>query len=234
MYRVIVSLGLVLLALSAVNGQNRISMPIGDFIELHVTGRIDAELIPSQSDELTITSRNGQPQEVKVEEKDGRLIIRTRPRIDKEDEFSVKIPYNKLEYIEASAGAVINSARDLMAKDIEMRANTGGKIELSLEAENITAKITQVSDIILYGTTKTQNVTVNTGGNYLAYELACEDTYVKVVAGSQAKVTASRKIEATANSKGFISYVGDPVSTYVKTSLGGEIQALKKPLEEVN
>lgn len=232
MRKTILSLALLLFGLSMLHSQNRITVPIDDFIELHVSGRIDAELIPSESDEVVITSRNGQPQEVNVEQKNGKLIIRTRPRIDKQDEIGVKIPYNKLEYIEASAGAVINSARDLEAKDIELLANTGGKIELSLKAENIEAKITQVSDIILYGTTKTQDITVNTGGNYLAYDLESEDSYVKATGGSQAKVTASRKIEATANTKGYIGYVGDPVSTYVKTSLGGEIHAFKNREED--
>lgn len=229
----ILSIAFLVLTLSA-NAQNRITIGLDDFTSVSVSGRIDVELIPSDSKEVSITSKIGQPEEVHVEVKEGELKIRIRPKFDKNDVISVKLPYTKLTKISALAGAVINSARDLEVDDLELNAASGGKIELSVKTKSITAKVTQVSDIILYGKTETQNVIVNTGGNYLAYDMECEDTYIKVTAGSQGKVTASRIIEATANSKGFIGYVGDPVSTYVKTSLGGEIASFKtKPKEDL-
>jgi hypothetical protein len=176
---------------------------------------------------MNITSLNGQPEDVSLEFKNGELRIWIRPSISKDDNIAIKLPYSKLNKIQASAGAVINSARDLEANDLDLHAKSGGKIELSVEVGSINAKVTQISDIILYGLAVSQNVSVGTGGNYLAYDLDCQDTYIKVSSGSQGKVTASRKIEATANSKAFIGYIGDPVSTYTKTSLGGEISAFK-------
>ncbi len=218
---------LVLGAFSSVNGQNRITINLDDFNSLSVSGGIDLELIPSDSREMSITALNGKPEEVGVDMKDGELTIRIRPRIEKEDITKVKLPYSKLNKISVSAGAVVNSARDLQADDLQLTANSGGKIELGVNAKNIDAKVIQVSDIILYGKAVSQNVNANTGGNYLAYDLECQDTYIKVSSGSQGKVTASRIIEATAFSKGFIGYIGDPVSTYTKTSMGGEIAAFK-------
>jgi hypothetical protein len=211
----------------SINAQNRITIDLDDFNSLSVSGRIDVELIPSDSKEMSITSKNGQPDEVNVENKEGELKIKIRPKFNKNDIISVKLPYRSLIRIESLAGAVINSARDIEVEDLELNVATGGKIELSVKAKNITARITQVSDIILYGITETQNITLNTGGNYLAYDLECKDTYIKVSAGSQGKVTASRIIEARANSKGFIGYIGDPESTYTKTSLGGAIASYK-------
>lgn len=216
------------------SAQNRITVDLEEFTSLSVSGRIDVELIPSDSKEMSITSRAGQPEEVNVEVKQGELSIRIRPKFNKDEVISIQLPYKSLSKIESMAGAVINSARNLESETLELSAATGGKIELSLNVKSIEAKIAQVSDIILYGKAETQNVIVNTGGNYLAYDLECKDSYVKVSAGSQAKVKASRKIEATAGSKGFIGYIGDPVSTYTKTSLGGEIASYKNKPDEVD
>lgn len=207
--------------------QNSITIDLEDFNSIRVSGRIDVELIPSNSTEMRITSKNNPPEEVKVEIKNGELNIKVSPKFYKGDIFSIKLPYKNIVRIDSYAGAVINSARNLEAEDLDLKVASGGKIELSLVVKNITAKITQVSDIILYGIADSQNVTVNTGGNYLAYELACDTTYIKVSFGSQGKVTASRKIEAIANTKGYIGYIGDPAIVDIKTSLGGEIVSFK-------
>lgn len=214
-----------------VTAQNRITITLDDFSSLSVSGGIDLELIPSESREMSITSRNGQPEEVGVEIKNDELKIKIRPRIDKDDIIKIKLPYKNLSRIEASAGAVINSARDITADKLELEATSGGKLELSLQVNSIDAKVIQVSDIVLYGKAVSQNVLANTGGNYLAYDLECQDSYIKASSGSQAKVTASRIIEATAGSKGYIGYIGEPISTYTKTSLGGEIASFRKKPE---
>lgn len=208
--------------------QDQLSVNLEDYNSLWVSGRIDLELIPSDSKEMTVISKNGNAEEVNIEFKDKELKISVRPKINRNDDISIRLPYRKIERIEAAAGAVINSARDLEADDIFLHVLSGGKIELSLRVKNIDAKITQVSDIILYGSAESQNVTVNAGGNYLAYDLQCQDTFIKVSSGSQGKVTASRKLDATANINGFIGYIGDPAITNVKTSLGGEITSFTK------
>jgi hypothetical protein len=177
-------------------GQNRISVNIEEFSSLSVSGRIDLELIPSESKEISITSLNGNPDDVNIEFKNGNLKIWIRPAITKDDEINIKLPYKKLSQIEAAAGALINSARDLESEILDLKASSGGKIELSIQSNELTAKVTQVSDIVLYGNVVSQKVTVNTGGNYLAYDLKAQDTYIKVSSGSQGKVTASRIIEA--------------------------------------
>jgi len=88
----------------------------------------------------------------------------------------------------------------------------------SLEAE---AK--QGGSIVFKGTVEKQNDSVSTAGAYSAYELLSQDAYVVANSGGKAKVSVSRIIDANASSKAFIGYQGKPVSTYIKTNLGGEI-----------
>lgn len=208
-------------------GQNRITVTLGEFTSLSVSGRADVELVPSETHEMSITARNGKPEDVKFEIKNGELKIKTRPDLKKENEIAIKLPYTTLTRIESTIGAVINSKQEFKGTDIELRVLTGGKIELSVDVETIEAKITHASDIILYGKTTSQNVVANTGGNYLAYELECEDSYVKASSGAQIKVTAKRIIDATSNSKAFVGYIGEPGSTYIKTTLSGEVASFK-------
>ncbi|MFC2129439.1 GIN domain-containing protein, partial [Bacteroidota bacterium] len=130
------------------NGQNRITVTLEEFTVLSVSGRADVEIVPSGSHDMSITSRNGQPEDVEYEIKNGKLKIKTKVDLKKGNEISIKVPYNQLTSIEAAGGAVINSRNDLKSDDLNLRALTGGKIEISIEAGMVDAKTTQGSDII--------------------------------------------------------------------------------------
>ncbi len=228
-------LSLILFAfVTVLEGQNRITVTLGEFTSLSVSGRTNIMLVPSETHEMSITTRNGKPEDVKFEIKNGELRVKTKPDLKKENEIGIKIPYTTLTRIESATGAVINSKEVLKGVDLELKVLTGGKIELSIDVKTIDAKTIQASDIILYGKTISQNVVANTGGNYLAYDLECEDSYVKASSGAQIKVTAKKIIDATSNSKAFVGYIGEPASTFIKTSLSGEIASFKTHQDAIN
>ncbi len=204
-------------------GQNRITRELEPFGKIAVTGKIKVELVHSETNQMSITVRDGSPDKVIAEVVKEELRIRLKPELGSDAEISVRIPYNHLYGLEASAGATISSRDVLKEKDLTFNILSVGKIELNVEAENIDASVSQGGDLILYGTTNTLNVNASTGGNFLGYDLESKDTYVKAGSGAQAKVIARRIIDATANTKGYVGYKGEPVSTYVKTSFGGEI-----------
>jgi hypothetical protein len=64
---------------------------------------------------------------------------------------------------------------------------------------------------------------VETGGNFLAYELQTENAWVKASTASQVKVYARRLLNANASGKSFIAYRGEPAVKEFTSSLGGEI-----------
>ncbi len=203
--------------------QQRITVGLDDFNKLNVWGRMDVELIPSQGNEMEIVSPDGDPEEVSIEFGEGELKLNLKPGFGDKATYKIRLPYTRLSSIESAGGAVINSAKPLESKELELDANTGGKIELTVQVQHIHARTAQGSDIILYGSTQTQRITANTGGNYLAYDLECKDSYVKAGSGSQVKVVAHNTIDATSNTKAFVGYIGDPSTRVTKTMLGGTI-----------
>ena len=219
---------IILAIMSGLNGQNRITVTLQDFTKLAVSGGVHVEIISSNSHEMSIVARDGQPEEVEYEIKKGELKIRAKTDLKQKNEILIKLPYKELTSIEAITGAVINSREDLKGKELYLKALAGGKIELSVDAGKVTAKVSQASDIILYGKTFSQEVYASTGGNYLAYDMACKESDVKAVSGAQIKVKASNKIDATVNSKGFVAYIGEPESTHIESSFGGIIESHKK------
>lgn len=227
-FRLLIIISIFYIAFSGqLIAQNRITVTLEEFTEILVSGRADVELVPSTSHTMSITDRNGQPGQVKYVIRNGKLKISTKPDLKKKNQIYIKLPYSKLIRIEAANGAVINSRENLKSEDLNLKVLTGGKIELSVQTKSLYARLAQGSDIILYGKTISQDVLANTGGNYLAYDLECDDAIVKSTSGAQAKVRAKKKIEVSVASKGFVGYIGDPETTITKSSMGGEIANYK-------
>ena len=115
-------------------------------------------------------------------------------------------------------------------ESVEVLSKAGGKMELKLKLTSLEAVVKQGGILVFSGEVEKQTIEVLTGGTYSGYELEARDSYVKAVSGGKAKVVANRIIDATANSKAFIGYTGDPVSSFIKTNLGGEIAHHKEPI----
>jgi len=131
--------------------------------------------------------------------------------------------YTTLSGLEIARGAVVQSADTLSTDNFSLHVENGGKAELYMVVDSLNARVTQGADIILRGTVRSQLIIANTGGNYLAYELEADNSWVKAATGAQVKISSSKFLEANATSKAYVGYLGNPEQKDLKTSLAGEI-----------
>lgn len=207
--------------------QSNMSSELSGFSTLQVSGNINLEIQTANSGHLDFELES-QLDQVDVELLDNVLKIKGKTELGNEPALNLTLYFNEnLTDIVSSKGARIISRDTIHGASLALKATTGGKMELVVVLESLDVTISQGSDIVLYGQTNSQNVKVSAWGNYLAYELEAEDAYIKASSKSQAKVVARRIINATSNGKSFVGYIGEPESTYVKTSLGGEVASFK-------
>jgi hypothetical protein len=207
--------------------QSNLSSELEEFSTLRVSGNINLEILMANSGHLDFEMES-QPDQVDVELLDNELKIKGKTELGNEPALNLTLYFNEsLTDMVSSKGARIISKDTIHGASLALKATSGGKMELVVALQSLDVTISQGSDIILYGKTSSQNVQVSSWGNYLAYELESEDSYIKASSKSQAKVVARRIINATSNGKSFVGYIGEPESTYVKTSLGGEVASFK-------
>ena len=220
---------LFLTVLNAFNSmaQESFTRNLDDFISLEVIGNIRVEIYPSTDLHADLILENITPDKVISDITHLNLSIRLKTDSPENARVTVKLYYKTLNQITVSANAHIISDVPLKAEDVEFTAKLGGRIDLEVEMESLTASAIQGGIIYFSGNVQKQIVNVATGGIYSAYELEASDSYVKAASGGKAKVVAGRTIDATANFKGFIGYKGNPSSTYIKTNFGGEIASFK-------
>lgn len=197
---------------------------INSFSGIHVIGNIRCEIFPAEKEKVEIIVSGSETDNIITEKKDGILSLRLKTNTPREANIKIKVYYNSLNTLISQAQALIINKDTLNARHIDFEAKGGGKMELLLNLESLSADVKQGGILVFSGIVDNQNITVTTGGTYSAYKLQAKDSYVKTSSGGKAKVIARRIIDASANTKSFIGYIGNPVSTYIKTNLGGQIE----------
>jgi hypothetical protein len=220
--RVLIFLSLFFSLLVPVSGQQHVHKLNTPFEQLKVVGNIHLLLLPSETSYLEFESASF-PESLIVEQDLSELVIKTKTELKQKEAIEVKLYLNSLSGLEILRGAIVRSADTLRYTSLNLRADTGGKAEFFLACDALKARVNQGSDIILYGRTRSLEVTANTVANFLGYEFQAENAFVKSATGAQVKVTVSGVLNATASGKAFVGYDGDPDKKEFSTSLGGKI-----------
>jgi len=192
------------------------------FQTLDIQGNIHLELVSSGKTQLEFVG-DTVPEQLNIQWKDGILSLKVNTELKKTPAIQVKLYLESLSGLEITRGAVVQSADVLLTSILTLKTDTGGKVELAIEADSVSARLNQGSDIILRGSTRSQSIHANTVGNYLAYELEAKKTWVKAGTGAQVKVNTSYYLNATSTSGAFVGYLGMPDHTTFKNNTGGKI-----------
>lgn len=197
------------------------------FEQLVVQGNIHLQLVRSDKTQLEFKA-DSVPEELNMEWSDGVLSLKNPLELKKSQAIEVKLYLATISGMEITRGAVVQSADVLKTSTLSLKTDTGGKIELTIEADSLYAKINQGSDIILSGTTRSQSIHAVTAGNFLAYELEAENTWVKANTGAQVKVNCTNYLNANIKSGAFLGYLDQPDHTEFKKGSGGKISQEKQ------
>lgn len=225
--RQIVTLALFCFWGSTLFGQDMNKLVEAPFDQLLVAGNIHLILQASHKQALEFEGDQNLDG-VTVESKDGVLLFKTKSDLKKEPPRKGRLYYKALKQIEVKKGALVQCTDTLRTETLSLKAETGGKAELRVLTDSLSARVNQGADLILYGKTRAQFVNAYTWGNYLAYDLHVESSYVKAATGAQVKVNAFLLLNSNATSKATVGYWGEPQKKEIKTSVGGVVIQLNE------
>ncbi len=193
------------------------------FNTLDVSNGIDVQLIIAKEDAIEIEIINLEPDKVTYEILDMTLKVRAKKGMNKEVKILVKLYYTSLNSIITSGKASVWSEEELYVETINLNIGNGGETRLRIHSDSLVASVTEGAILFLKGETGYLNVKAGTGATFSGYDFQSEQAIVLANSGGKAKIAVSKSLDATANSKGFVGYIGDPEKLNESTSLGGEI-----------
>ncbi len=203
--------------------QKSIEKTVGEFTELKVYDLIEVELIKSDHDKVVISGRN--TEDVLVNNKNGTLKIKMKlEEAFDGSETKVKLYYTNVDVIDVNEGAKVYSADVIEQFEIDLNAQEGGKISVKLNVTYTNIRSVTGADVVASGTSKHQDISIYTGGEYDGKNLATKFTDVSIRAAGEAHVNAETLVNAKVRAGGDIYIYGNPERVDESRVLGGRIK----------
>ena len=201
----------------------QITKPLGDFNKVTAFDQIEVLLIQSSENKI-ILNGNGS-EEVELINKNGELKIRMPlTKLLSGDNVSATLYFKNIDAIEANEGSRISSEGTFKAIAFDIIAKEGSKIKLKLDADKLTVRSSNGSNVNVSGKAKNQDAITNSGGELDAEDLITTQTSITANAGGEANVYATDFVDAKTRAGGNIKIYGKPKQINKKIVLGGTIK----------
>jgi len=215
----------ILFITTIVFAQNPIEKSIGEFTELKVYDLIEVELVKSKENKVIITGQNTEA--VLVNNKNGTLKI----KMSLEESYDgnntkVILYYTSVDIIDVNEGAKAHSKDIIKQFEIDLKAQEGASIDVSLDVSYTNVKAVTGGIVKASGTSKSQDISLLTGGVYKGSELKTEKSDVKINAAGEAYVNASNVVDIKIRAGGDVFIYGNPETVNESKVLGGRVKRM--------
>jgi hypothetical protein len=213
---------LILLACVVQTTFAQVTRDLGEFSAIKIYDRLTVLLILSSENKIIITgNREG---EVEVVNNNGELKLRMPfPKLLSGEDISVKLYFKNIESIAVSEGSQVSSEAKFKQTIMDLNAREGAEIKIDLDVEKVNVKAVTGGIIELSGQASNQDVTLMTGGILKSKELETSQTTISVSAGGNAEIHATTLVDAKVRAGGSIYIYGSPKQINRETLFGGTI-----------
>lgn len=201
----------------------QVTKKLGEFNSLKVFDKLTVKLIASTENKVVISGTR--EKEVEVVNNNGELKLRMPfPKLLSGNDISIKLYYKNIDGISASEGSSVSSDAVFKQTIFDLSAKEGAKINLKVDAQKVNVKAVTGGIIELSGEAVNQDVIIMSGGVLKSKNLHTSQTTVSLSAGGNAEINASTLVDAKVKAGGTVSIYGKPKQINQETILGGKIE----------
>ena len=195
---------------------------IGDFHEIKVYDLIEVTLIKSDQNKIRIKGLNAQ--DIVLVSKGG--VLKIRMQLEKKfqgENTLVEVLYKDLEVVDGNEGAQITFNELMSQTALTLKVQEGAQIHAGVAVDYLETKAVTGGIVTISGTAKVHEVQMNTGAILEAKKLKTQITNIKVTAGGDASIYASKRADVQVRAGGDVEVYGNPEEFMKKQFAGGRI-----------
>ncbi|MGB5377353.1 head GIN domain-containing protein [Muriicola sp.] len=210
--------------LVAVNSfaQHIVDKEVGDFNEIKVFDLIEVNLI--KADENRILIKGDHVDDIQFVNKDG--VLKLKMQLEKKfqgEDTLIEVYYTDIDIIDGNEGAQIVCNETVARDAITVKVQEGAQVKIGMDVVQLDARAVTGGIIEAAGVAKNQVIVVNTGGIFMGRDLKTAYSSVKVLAGGEATLSASEKVDINVRAGGDVIVYGNPKEVNKNTLVGGRI-----------
>lgn len=225
-------LGFLILATSCIfdgpgiNGDGNVvkkTRKVGDFSELKISHGMNVYISQGSESKVVVNADENLHDVIETKIEGDALVITANRNIRSAKTKKVFVTVSDLSKISASAGCNVFSETVIKSQNLDLSCSAGSNMNLEVKAENINISVHAGSNAKLEGVTSNFEASASSGANIKSKALKAKNGIAKVSSGANIWLTSEEYLSANASSGGNIHYYGNPESTDIKKSSGGNV-----------
>lgn len=215
----------VLLVGFITNAQDKIEKTIGEFSTVKVYDLINLKMKQSDENKVVISGKNRN--DVEIINKSGKLKIRMslEESYDGNDTVVV-LYYTSVDVIDANEGAVVTLNEPIEQFEVDIKAQEGAEVTVELKTTYANFRAVSGGIVNVTGSSKNQDISINTGGIFNGEDFITEQTEVNVSAAGEAYIHATEYADISIKAGGDVFIYGNPKQVDESRVLGGRIKRM--------
>ncbi len=195
------------------------------FDQLVLSNSIEAELVPGDEYEITITASGIAPEKVLTEIKKRKLAVSISGSNPKSSAVKVVISYKLLDDVEVDAGAKALIKGVLAQKSIRLQVASNGYLEAEVNTDDLYLRAETNSKMYVKGKASNLDYNAFTNAEIDGEGLVVNNAEVRTNTNATGSFEVLESLKGSAATRGRIKYRGDPNQLDIKESIGGVIES---------
>jgi hypothetical protein len=197
---------------------------VADFSKIRTSSGTNVYVSQGDTQKVMVKADENIVDVIETEVRDGVLNVTITNPIRKATSNKVYVTVKYLEKATAFAGSNIYSETVLKAGKLELRSSAGSNLKLEVSTKELIVSATAGANVFLEGETESLEASASAGSNIKAEGLQAKNCQTRVNSGANIYITVTDELDAKASSGGNIFYSGNPKSTNINNSSGGNVK----------
>lgn len=219
-----VTIAALVFSISTSFAQIKQERKVSSFSKLKSTSAIKVILTIGDKESVTFEAEEAVLPKLKAEVKGGELKLYTDGNVNTKKQMVAYVTAKSISSLDAESASSIEVTNAVNADVMNLVASSAGSIKLELNAKQVIANVDGAGSIKVKGATSSLKANASGAGSLKALELKSEKVVVTASGAGSANVNAIQSLDATANSAGSVTYIGEPKEKKINNSISGNIK----------
>jgi len=203
-----------------VEKQNR---TVGNFEKINVSRGMNVYISQGEFKKIAVQADENLLDIIETYVEDDVLYIKAKENIRSAKSKKVFVSVPQLSEIKSSSGSNVFSENVLKSEKLKLSSSSGSNIKIKVKTVNLYVSTSSGSNAKLEGIAENFSGDASSGSNIKAKELKSEKCSCTVSSGANIWISTKASLKANASSGGNIFYYGNPKTTDINKSSGGNV-----------
>jgi len=195
----------------------------GEFDKIKVSRGMNVYISQGEKTKVVVKADENLLDAIEIRVEGNTLKVTSNQNIRKAKSKKVFVTTPNISKIRSTAGSNVYSETVIKSKNLDLSSSAGSNMKLEVNTEIIEVSTSAGSNIKLEGRTITFNGKASSGSNLKAEELNTKDCTASVNSGANLWITVKDNFSGHASSGGNLFYLGNPKTTDIEKSSGGNV-----------